>query len=70
METEELETVQIDDELKIDEEELENKEKDELIKLAGKLRDKRNELNSKASEKASKRNELNDKTREVVDVAQ
>ncbi|ESS07494.1 MAG: hypothetical protein A07HB70_00033, partial [uncultured archaeon A07HB70] len=49
---------------------LENGSKGELIKLAGKLRDRRNELNQMASERASARDDLNAKTREKVDEAQ
>ncbi|MFW6435890.1 MAG: DUF7121 family protein, partial [Halovenus sp.] len=54
----------------VTDEELETKYKGELIKLAGQLRDRRNELNQLASERASNRDELNAKTREKVDEAQ
>ncbi|MFB6307821.1 MAG: phosphoserine phosphatase, partial [Haloarculaceae archaeon] len=53
--------------VEVTEEDLENKSKGELIKLAGKLRDRRNELNQMASERASERDDLNAKTREKVD---
>src|SRR5699024_5103519 len=49
---------------------IESGSKGKLIKLAGKLRDRRNELNQQASERADKRDELNAKTREQVDLAQ
>jgi Uncharacterized archaeal coiled-coil protein len=49
---------------------LDSDSKGRLIKLAGQLRDRRNELNQMASERASKRDELNAKTREQVDAAQ
>ncbi|MFB6087052.1 MAG: phosphoserine phosphatase, partial [Haloarculaceae archaeon] len=54
----------------VTEDDLENKSKGELIKLAGQLRDRRNELNQMASERASERDDLNAKTREKVDEAQ
>ena len=47
----------------VTDDDIENKSKGELIKVAGKLRDRRNELNQLASEKASERDELNAKTR-------
>jgi Uncharacterized archaeal coiled-coil protein len=58
------------DNIELPEEKLESGSKGELIKLAGQLRDRRNELNQMASERASKRDDLNAKTREKVDEAQ
>ena len=58
------------DNVELPEEKLESGSKGELIKLAGQLRDRRNELNQMASERASKRDDLNAKTREKVDEAQ
>ncbi|MFB6170588.1 MAG: phosphoserine phosphatase, partial [Haloarculaceae archaeon] len=56
--------------VELTEDDLESKSKGQLIKKAGQLRDRRNELNQMASERASKRDELNAKTREKVDEAQ
>ncbi|MEF8757338.1 MAG: hypothetical protein V5A33_03775, partial [Halobacteriales archaeon] len=54
----------------VTDEQLEEDSKGQLIKLAGQLRDRRNELNQKASKRASERDDLNAKTREKVDEAQ
>jgi len=54
----------------VSESDLENDSKGQLIKLAGKLRDRRNDLNQKASRRATLRDELNAETREKVDEAQ
>ena len=58
------------DNVELTDDDLENKSKGQLIKKAGQLRDRRNELNQMASERASKRDEFNAKTREKVDEAQ
>ncbi len=56
--------------IELTDDDLENDSKGQLIKKAGQLRDRRNDLNQMASERASKRDELNAKTREKVDEAQ
>jgi uncharacterized coiled-coil DUF342 family protein len=51
------------------EEEIETKSKSQLIKVAGELRDRRNELNQEASRRAKLRDRLNAETRGRVDKA-
>jgi uncharacterized coiled-coil DUF342 family protein len=47
------------DNVELTDEQLEDGSKGKLIKLAGQLRDRRNELNQMASERADLRDELN-----------
>ncbi|MCL7418918.1 MAG: phosphoserine phosphatase, partial [Halalkalicoccus sp.] len=56
--------------IEVNDSDLESDSKGQLIKLAGKLRDRRNDLNQMASKRAGKRDELNAATREKVDEAQ
>ena len=49
----------------VTDDDLENRSKGELIKLAGQLRDRRNELNQLASERASNRDDLRSEERRV-----
>ena len=58
-----IDTLDDADNVELTDERLENGSKGKLIKLAGQLRDRRNELNQMASERADKRDELNAKTR-------
>jgi uncharacterized coiled-coil DUF342 family protein len=66
----EIEPMDGADNVDLSEDDLDNGSKGQLIKRAGQLRDRRNELNQMASERASKRDDLNAKTREKVDEAQ
>ena len=56
--------------VELTDDDLANDSKGQLIKKAGQLRDRRNDLNQMASERASERDTLNAKTREKVDEAQ
>ena len=64
------ESIETSKNVELTEDDLQNKSKGQLIKLAGQLRDRRNDLNQMASERASERDDLNAKTREKVDEAQ
>ena len=65
-----IEPIDYDRNVDLSDDDLESDNKGKLIKLAGQLRDRRNELNQKSSHRASLRDELNAKTREQVDAAQ
>ncbi|MFW5949519.1 MAG: DUF7121 family protein, partial [Halolamina sp.] len=65
----EIEELNESNNVDLSDEKLADGSKGELIKLAGQLRDRRNDLNQLASERASKRDDLNAKTREKVDEA-
>ena len=51
------ESIDKSDNVELTDDDLENESKGQLIKLAGQLRDRRNELNQMASERASERDE-------------
>jgi len=65
-----IDPIDYDRNVSLSDSDLESDNKGKLIRLAGQLRDRRNELNQKASHRASLRDELNAKTREQVDEAQ
>jgi len=70
VETHDVESLKESDNISLTDSKLDNGSKGQLIKVAGQLRDRRNDLNQMASERASLRDELNAKTREKVDEAQ
>ena len=65
----ELEEIDLSKNVEVTEEDVEKKSKSQLIKTAGELRDRRNELNQEASRRATLRDRLNDETRKRVDEA-